>query len=69
MELWADPTRAHLAGHTGIYVRARRVTAEGWHNVDIAELSAESLTVFLRSRGGDNPWAESVVRMLLGHES
>lgn len=51
--------------HTGIYVRAK--TPTGWDSVDIAILDKESLRVWLRSRGGDNPWAEDVVGILLGH--
>ena len=50
---------------TGIYVRAKR---DGkWESVDISELTAESLLQWLRSRDGDNPWAEDVVGILLGH--
>lgn len=54
-------------GSTGIYVRA--VDAAGrWGSFDIAELSTESLFAWLRSRGGRNAWAESVVLILLGHD-
>ena len=52
-------------GATGIYVRAQ--TPDGrWVSVDIAELDKPSLNAFLKSRGGDNPWAESVARVALG---
>lgn len=50
---------------TGIYVRAQDSDGN-WHSVDIAELDEPSLTEFLLSRGGSNPWAENVVRLLLG---
>ena len=52
---------------TGIYVRAK--SPEGrWGTFDIVQLDAPSLLAWLRSRGGDNPWAEDVVGLLLGHE-
>jgi len=50
---------------TGIYVRAWDV--RGVHSVDIAALDRESLLTFLRSRGGDNKFAEDCVGILLGH--
>jgi hypothetical protein len=74
MELRAAPSREGVHHEaTGIYVRA--LNSEGkWSNLDIAELNLDiaelnldSLNVWLKSRGGDNPWAESVVRILLGH--
>lgn len=53
-------------GETGILVRAK--DADGhWLNADITTLDLDSLKRWLRSRGGDNPWAESVVLLLLGH--
>lgn len=61
-----DPQREEDIYGTGIYVRAKR---EGeWVNADIAHLDKDSLTAFLRSRGGENEWAESVVYILLGHD-
>lgn len=66
-ELHTSPGRegaAHEA--TGIYVRA--LGASGWGSFDIAELDTESLFAWLRSRGGANRWAESVVLILLGHD-
>lgn len=64
--LKADPERIHLDGKTGIFVRA---LAEGRpSSVDIACLDRESLSDWLRSRGGKNEWAESVVLKLLGHD-
>lgn len=61
-----DPERRYLHEATGFYVRAH--DGERWMNADIAELNTDSLYRWLRSRGGDNPWAESVVLGLLGHD-
>jgi len=52
---------------TGIYVRARGSDGS-WGSFDIAHLEKDSLQRWLRSRGGNNPWAESVVYTLLGYE-
>lgn len=38
-----------------------------WGNFDIADLTKESLLEWLRSRGGENKWAEDTVGILLGH--
>ena len=69
-ELHACPNRSSaeqdLHGATGIYCRAKSVDGK-WGSFDIAELTRESLLIFLRSRGGDNPWAEDCVGILLGH--
>ena len=64
-ELTVDPTRPYGAD-TGIYVRAKNSDGK-WVNSDIYELDKASLKVWLRSRGGENEWAESVVFLLLGH--
>lgn len=64
MELRADPERVDL-GSTGIYVRAKR--GEKYDSIDIIELDRDSLQTWLRSRGGENEWAESCVAILLGH--
>jgi hypothetical protein len=64
--LVADPARTHLHGTTGIYVSAQSTNGV-WTNLDIAELDKDSLQQWLRSRGGVNTWAESVVYHLLGH--
>lgn len=53
---------------TDIFVRAQRPD-DSWDAVDIWELSLESLIRWLRSRGGQNPHAESVLAAALGHES
>lgn len=68
IQLEVDPERrlADGAPGTGIYVRAR--DPEGhWDAFDICELTRPSLIEWLRSRGGNNPWAEEVVLILLGH--
>lgn len=66
IKLHVDPVRKD-GGSTGIFVHA--VDVDGRQRpVDIAELDRPSLMSFLRSRGGDNRWAEDVVLHLLGHE-
>ncbi len=70
MDLKVDPERVKRWGSTpgpitSIYVRAM---ADGeWGNHDIAVLDKASLLMWLRSRGGDNPFAEDVVGILLFH--
>jgi len=66
MKLKVMPGREGTEPGTGVYVRALNTSGE-WINADIAQLDAESLLTWLRSRGGDNPWAEDVVGILLGH--
>lgn len=61
-----DASRRGMYGTTGIFVRAQEVDGS-WTSADIADLNRESLDAWLRSRGGENDWAESVVRILLGH--
>lgn len=63
-ELQVDPTRRDLRV-TGILVRA--LDGGRWVNADIAELSLDSLNEWLRSRGGDNRWAENTCALILGH--
>lgn len=63
--LKADPKREGMP-EAGIFVRAMK--GERWVSVDISHLERDSLDTWLRSRGGANPWAESVVAILLGHE-
>ena len=55
-----------LYPESGIYVRAK--LGDKWGSYDIAHLERESLVAWLKSRGGDNPWAENCVLLLLGHE-
>lgn len=65
-----DPMREAISRRTGldtgIYVRARS-PKRYWHSVDIAVLDKRSLLAWLKSRGGDNPLAEDVVGVILGH--
>jgi len=53
-------------GSTGIYIRAIGLDGR-FGSFDIAELDAPSLLAFLRSRGGDNRWAEDCCGIILGH--
>lgn len=63
--LTVDPERTDLSNASGIYVRA---TLNGkWGAHDIAELDKASLLRFLRSRGGDNRFAEDCCGIVLGH--
>lgn len=70
-EFYVDKRRAAsgtLPG-TGIFVRA--FTEDNMTkvaSVDISELTPMSLRTWLRSRGGENDWAERVVGILLGHD-
>lgn len=67
MDLHIDENRRKsFAQATGIYVRVK--DGEAWITADIAQLDRASLFVWLRSRGGDNPWAEATVALLLGHQ-
>ena len=50
---------------TGIYVRA--LSQDRLVTRDICELDKASLLEWLKSRGGNNPFAEDVVGILLGH--
>lgn len=80
MDLKIDPKRSSLGSTkdgfryypltdpTQIFVRAQGEDGT-WHSVDIACLDRESLLRWLRSRGGSNEWAESVVLILLKHPS
>ena len=64
MEYIVDEHRSGIA-NTGILVRAKM--RDKWGAFDISDLNKESLLAFLRSRGGDNPWAEDCVGIILGH--
>ncbi len=65
-ELHVDAERRRIVPATGIQVRAR--VGQQWYNTDIAHLDRLSLLTWLRSRGGQNHWAEQTVLALLGHE-
>lgn len=63
-----DPDRLLQEGEqaTGIYIRAQG--ADGRYDAfDIVELDKASLLTWLRSRGGDNIWAENVIGLIMGH--
>ena len=64
-ELYLDPSRVELP-ETGIYVRAKNLY-DKWDSIDIAHLTRASLLDWLRSRGGENQWAENTVLLLLAH--
>jgi len=69
MDLVTDPDRWHKHGTsniTGIFIRAKNPDGE-WVSADIAVLDKPSLLRWLKSRGGENRWAEDVVGILLGH--
>ena len=70
MELMIDEARLEQQyidnSSTRIYVRAKHESGK-WESVDILCLTKESLLEWLKSRGGDNPYAEDVVGLLLGH--
>ena len=50
---------------TGIFVRA--LVDGKYESADISTLTKQSLFDFLRSRGGENIWAEDVVGIILGY--
>ncbi len=52
--------------HSGVFVRAR--FGQSYDAYEIEVLDKESLLAWLKSRGGDNPWAENTVCILLGHK-
>lgn len=64
MELLVDSSRIKY-GNTGIFVRAKNGTH--YDSFDICELTKDSLLEWLRSRGGNNPYAEDVVGIILGY--
>ena len=61
--LTIDPKRR--GAECGIPIRAK--DGERWITADIAALDKPSLLAWLRSRGGNNPFAEDVIGILLGH--
>ena len=66
-ELKIDPELADdVFKQTGIFIRAKH--NDNWGNYDIYQLTPESLLDFLRSRGGENRWAEGTVFALLGKQ-
>lgn len=67
MDLIIAKDRREPPVDTGIFVRARAEPEGRFESCDISQLDAPSLLAWLRSRGGDNSWAEDVVGILLGH--
>jgi hypothetical protein len=68
LEVEGGPDGNNEGRGTTIFVRALKVSTGRFESVDICELDRPSLQAWLRSRGGSNEWAESVVLILLGHE-
>lgn len=68
-DLKIDPARRadFREDSTGIFVRAQDADGK-WVNADILHLDRDSVIVWLRSRGGNNLWAENTVLLLLQHE-
>jgi len=52
---------------TGLPIRAKFEPHDRVYTTDIYLLTKESLLEWLKSRDGDNAWAEDVVGILLGH--
>lgn len=66
MDLKVDPARMQeWDGVSGIQVRGTLNGQAG--TVDVAVLDKASLRLWLRSRGGNNPFAEDAMAMALGH--
>lgn len=65
--LYVDPDRTWFQDSSKIFVRAFDPSGKPV-SVDIACLKLSSLLAWLRSRGGENEWAENAVAKLLGHE-
>ena len=68
MELAVDKIRLEndYSFHTGVFVRAKFPNGK-WDSVDVSLLTKESLLEWLRSRGGNNPYAENFVGILLNY--
>lgn len=66
MKLVVDDCRTGFnRRETGVYVRAQHNGV--WGSYDVASLDGTSLLKWLRSRGGNNPWAENFIGILLGY--
>jgi len=66
VEFLVDPERLEPNFSTGLYVRAKRPDGK-WISADLCQLDKPSLLAWLKSRGGNNRWAEDTVGILLGH--
>jgi len=66
-----DPERVKRIGSfkniTGIFIRAQDENNK-WDAVDIYYLDLPSLDIFLKSKGGNNEWAENTVKIILDHD-
>lgn len=63
-----EAKRHFMSISTGIFVRAKASPSSAkFVNADIYSLDKTSLLTWLKSRGGDNEWAENTVLILLGH--
>lgn len=63
----ADSSRMDLP-ETGMYIRAQN-EAGSYGAFDLSHLDRDSVVRWLRSRGGENLWAENTVLILLGHKT
>lgn len=66
-ELKVDPERFKLLTGESTTMLVRATLNGEWGSYDIVALDRASLLAWLKSRGGDNPWAEDAVGILLGH--
>ncbi len=66
-ELKVDPKRLKQLTGESTRMRARAKHDGCWGSYDIVALDKPSLLAWLKSQGGDNPWAEDAVGILLGH--
>lgn len=57
----------HLEAPTGIHIRAKDPKTGRFKSADIYYLDSASMLAWLKSRGGNNRWAENVVGILLGY--
>jgi len=63
---YVDQTRLDILD-SGFPIRAKNRATGRYDTYDIIQLDKPSLLAWLRSRGGDNEYAENVVLLLLGH--
>lgn len=52
---------------TGVMVKGKHTNADTFGQYDVKYLDRDSLSRWLRSKGGNNELAEDMVRRLLGH--
>lgn len=68
MVLVTSDTSARFISLTSIYVCCQNPDNQQFEAIDIAFLDRQSLLDWLQSRGGNNPWAENTVLLMLGHD-